>query len=106
MRNARLEICESDIRLQCACMSELLVFMVEAGIIVFTASGSRRACLLIMDSCFLKFSDRSFLFSEDERSPKQVLRLYNQCFQFGLLVTHVIEKPVKLSARKFYNVPA
>jgi hypothetical protein len=28
-------------------MSEPLVFMVEAGIIVFTASGSRRACLLI-----------------------------------------------------------
>jgi hypothetical protein len=25
-------------------MSELLVFMVEAGIIVLTASGSRRAC--------------------------------------------------------------
>jgi hypothetical protein len=34
--------------------------------------------------------------TEDERSPKQVLRLYNQCFQFGLLVTHVFEKPVKL----------
>jgi hypothetical protein len=42
--------------------------------------------------------------TEDERSPKQVLRLYNQCFQFGLLVTHVIEKPVKLSARKFFGI--
>jgi hypothetical protein len=42
--------------------------------------------------------------TEDERSPKQVLRLYNQCFQFGLLVTHVIEKPVKLSVRKFFVI--
>ena len=43
-----------------SCLSSLCS---EAGIIVFTASGSRWTCLLIMDSCFLKFSDRSVLFS-------------------------------------------
>jgi hypothetical protein len=42
--------------------------------------------------------------TEDERSPKQVLRLYYQCFQLGLLVTHVIEKRVILSARKFFGI--
>jgi hypothetical protein len=42
--------------------------------------------------------------TEDERSPKLVLRLYNQCFQLGLLVAHVIEKPVKLSLRKFFGI--
>ena len=42
--------------------------------------------------------------SEFATVPKQVLRLYNQCFQFGLLVTHVIEKPVKLSARKLFGI--
>lgn len=39
----------------------------------------------------------------DTRSPKQLLRLYNQCFVFGLLCKSVIGNPQKLTTRKFYG---
>ena len=37
------------------------------------------------------------------RSQKQLLRLYNQCFLFGLLCKTVIGNPQKLTLRKFYG---
>lgn len=37
------------------------------------------------------------------RSPKQLLRLYNQCFLFGLLCKIVVGNPKKLTSRKFYG---
>lgn len=39
----------------------------------------------------------------DTRSTKQLLRLYNQCFVFGLLCKSVIGNPQKLTTRKFYG---
>jgi hypothetical protein len=48
-------------------MSELLVFMVDASIIVFTAFGS----MLIMDSCFLKFSENKGM-----KLPLQKIKVY------------------------------
>lgn len=38
-----------------------------------------------------------------ERSQKMILRMYNQCFLFSVLVMHVIGTPKKVSSRKFYG---
>lgn len=37
------------------------------------------------------------------RSQKQLLRLYNQCFLFGILCKIVVGNPKKLTSRKFYG---
>lgn len=37
------------------------------------------------------------------RSPKQLMRRYNQCFLFGLLCKIVVAIPKKLTSRRFYG---
>ncbi|VDH92251.1 Hypothetical predicted protein, partial [Mytilus galloprovincialis] len=39
----------------------------------------------------------------EQRSPRQLLRLYNQTFLFGTLCKKVIGNPVKMTNRKFYG---
>ena len=41
--------------------------------------------------------------SEEKRSPKQILRLYNLTFLFGSLTKSVIGTPVKLTSRRLYG---
>lgn len=40
---------------------------------------------------------------EEKRSPRQVLRLFNITFLFGVLAKSVIANPVKMTQRKFYG---
>ena len=40
---------------------------------------------------------------EKFRSPKQILRLYNQTFLFAVLCTDIIGNPVKLNSGRFYG---
>lgn len=52
-------------------------------------------CLVdIISICYSKSANRT---------PKQVLRLYNQCFLFGYLVYFYVGKPKKLGIKKFYG---
>lgn len=37
------------------------------------------------------------------RNPRQILRLYNQCFKFATLSKLIFGKPAKLTARKFFG---
>ncbi|XP_071138708.1 uncharacterized protein [Mytilus edulis] len=41
--------------------------------------------------------------SEEKRSPRQILRLYNLTFLFGVLTKSVIGTPVKITTRKLYG---
>ncbi|CAC5383131.1 unnamed protein product [Mytilus coruscus] len=41
--------------------------------------------------------------SEEKRSPRQILRLYNLIFLFGVLTKSVIGTPVKITTRKLYG---
>lgn len=52
------------------------------------------ALVEIIGLCYMHFS---------QRTPKQILRLYNQTFQFSYLCKSVIGFPKKMSARKFYG---
>jgi hypothetical protein len=85
----------SDARLYAIKLAQFSQSKYEEGVLNYDIPALCTALTEIIRICYS---------TEDERSPKQVLRLYNQCFQFGLLVTHVIEKPVKLSARKFFGI--
>ncbi|CAG2222039.1 unnamed protein product [Mytilus edulis] len=38
------------------------------------------------------------------RSPKQLLRLFNQCFLFSMLCRQIIPIPKKMTIRKFYGI--
>lgn len=40
----------------------------------------------------------------ENRSPRQLLRLYNQCFIFAVLCKKIIGNPVKMTSRKFYGI--
>lgn len=39
----------------------------------------------------------------EERTQKKILRLYNQCFKFSILVKSIVGIPKKMTARKFYG---
>ncbi|CAC5364623.1 unnamed protein product [Mytilus coruscus] len=41
--------------------------------------------------------------SDEKRSPRQILRLYNLTFLFGVLTKSVIGTPVKITTRKLYG---
>lgn len=40
---------------------------------------------------------------ESKRSPRQILRLFNACFKFGVLAKVIFGSPKKMSARKFFG---
>ena len=48
----------------------------------------------IISLCYTQFNSRT---------PKQVLRLYNQCFVFAVLSKSTIGTPCKITARRFYG---
>ena len=85
----------SDARLYAIKLAQFSQSKYEEGVLNYDIPALCTALTEIIRICYS---------TEDERSPKQVMCLYNQCFQFGLLVTHVIEKPVKLSARTFFGI--
>ena len=51
-------------------------------------------CLVEIGICYSR---------ENTRSPKQILRLYNQSFLFSIICCDIIGKPVKINSRKFYG---
>lgn len=66
------------------------------------AEGKVHRDVLDMVNCLVEII--SICYSrENTRSPKQILRLYNQCFLFAVLCVSIIGKPEKMTSRKFYG---
>lgn len=84
----------SDARLYAVKLAKFTLQKFEEGKVEETIPNFANSLVEIITICYSDFSTRS---------QKQLLRLYNQCFLFGLLCKTVIGNPQKLTARKFYG---
>lgn len=84
----------SDARLYVVKLAKFSIQKYEEGKITESIPNLVNSLVDIVTICYSDY---------DTRSPKQLLRLYNQCFVFGLLCKSVIGNPQKLTTRKFYG---
>lgn len=84
----------SDARLYAVKLSKFTSQKFEEGKVEENVLDLVNALLDIIPVCY---SDHT------ARSPKQLLRLYNHCFLFGLLCKVVVAIPKKLTSRRFYG---
>uniref|UniRef100_A0A8W8MGW1 Uncharacterized protein n=1 Tax=Magallana gigas TaxID=29159 RepID=A0A8W8MGW1_MAGGI len=84
----------SDARLYVVKLAKFSIQKYEEGKITESIPNLVNSLVDIVTICYSDY---------DTRSPKQLLRLYNQCFVFGLLCKSVIGNPHKLTTRKFYG---
>jgi hypothetical protein len=84
----------SDARLYAVKLAKFTLMKYEEGKLDENIPKLINSLVDIVTICYSDYSTRS---------PKQLLRLHNQCFMFGFLCKLVIGNPKKLTTRKFYG---
>ena len=84
--------------------SDARLFAVKLAMFAYQKHSEKKISEDILHLCIFLVEIISICYSPyDQRTPKKILRLYNICFQFSVLLRSIVGFPKKMTSRKFYG---